>query len=127
MGAGYKMLHLISPDTGKHQMLDITLRKLQAIREGLKNGTGNLETRQAIWEKQYWRSSDGGKSRKLNFNDVEKISRRLNLDFPRGELKKRFDAADERHKGTLDFPEFRLFVKTLNARPELELIFDEIT
>ena len=39
----------------------------------------------------------------------------------------RFDAADERYKGTLDFLEFRRFVKTLNARPELELIFDEIT
>ena len=97
------MLHLISPNTG------------------------NLETRQAIWEKQYWRSSDGGKSQELNFNDVTKICRRLNLDLPRDEVKKRFDAADERHKGTLDFPEFRRFVKTLNTRPELELIFDEIT
>ena len=124
---GYKTLHLISPDVDKHQMLDITLRKLQAIREGLKNGSGSLEMRQAIWEKQYWKSSDEEKDQELNFNDVEKMCHRLNLDPPRDELKKRFDAADEEGKGTLDFAAFRRFVKALKARPELERVFNELT
>lgn len=127
MDAGYKTLHLISLDVNTHQMLDITLRKLQAIREGLKDGSGSLEMRQAIWEKQYWKASDEEKDQNLNFRDVEKMCRRLNLDPPRGELKKRFDAADEERKGTLDFAAFRRFVKALKARPELERIFDELT
>ena len=127
MGAGYKTLHLISPDVNKHQMLDITIRKLQTIREELKNGSGGLEMRQAIWEKQYWKSSDEEKDQKLDFNDVEKMCHRLNLDPPRGELRKRFDAADEEQKGTLDFAAFRRFVKALKARPELERIFNKLT
>lgn len=127
MGTGYKTLHLISPDANKHQMLDITLRKLYAIREGLKNGSGSLEMRQAIWEKQYWKSSDEEKDQKLNFNDVERMCHRLNLDPPRDELKRRFDAADEERKGILDFAAFRRFVKALKARPEIERIFNELT
>ena len=127
MGAGYKSLHLISPDVNQHQMLDITLRKLHAVREGLKNGSGGLEMRQAIWEKQYWKSSDEEKDQKLNFNDVEKMCHRLNLDPPRDELKKRFDAADEEGNGTLDFAAFRRFIKALKARPELEQIFNDLT
>lgn len=127
MGAGYKTLHLISHDVNQHQMLDITLRKLHAIREGLKNGSGGLEMRQAIWEKQYWKSSDEEKDQKLNFDDVEKMCHRLNLDPPRDELRKRFDAADEERKGTLDFAAFRRFVKALKARPELERIFNKLT
>jgi phosphatidylinositol phospholipase C delta len=108
-------------------MLDITLRKLYAIREGLKNGSGSLEMRQAIWEKQYWKSSDEEKDQKLNLNDVEKMCHRLNLDPPRDELKKRFNAADVEGKGVLDFVAFRRFVKALKARPELERIFDDLT
>jgi len=127
MGVGYKTLHLISPDVNRHQMLDITLRKLHAIREGLKNGSGSLEMRQAIWERQYWKSSDEEKDQKLNFNDVAKMCHRLNLDPPRDELKRRFDAADEERKGTLDFAAFRRFFKALKARPELEAIFNELT
>ena len=127
MGAGYKSLHLISPDVDQHQMLDITLRKLYAIREGLKNGSGSLEMRQAIWEKQYWKASDEEKDQELNFNDVEKMCHRLNLDPPRDELRRRFNAADEEGKGTLDFAAFRRFIKALKARPELERIFNELT
>ena len=127
MGAGYKTLHLISADVHTHQMLDITLRKLQAIREGLKDGSGGLEMRQAIWEKQYWKSSDEEKDQKLDFRDVEKMCHRLNLDPPRHELKRRFEAADEERKGTLDFAAFRRFIKALKARPELERIFYELT
>lgn len=127
MGVGYKTLHLISADANAHQMLDITLRKLQAIREGLKDGSGSLEMRQAVWEKQYWKSSDEEKDQKLDFRDVEKMCHRLNLDPPRQELKRRFVAADEERKGTLDFAAFRRFIKALKARPELERIFDELT
>ena len=127
MGAGYKTLHLISPDVHKHQSLDITLRKLQAIREGLKDGSGGLEMRQAIWEKQYWKFSDEQKDQKLDLHDVEKMCHRLNLDPPHNELKRRFHAADEECRGTLDFPAFRRFVKALKARPELEQIFNELT
>ena len=126
MGVGYKALHLISTDVNKHQVLDITLRKLQAIREGLKNGSGSLETRQAIWEKQYWKASDR-KDQILNFRDVERMCHRLNLNPPRDELRRRFNAADEEGRGTLDFAAFRRFVKTLKARSELEQIFDDLT
>ena len=127
MGVGYKTLHLISGDVNTHQMLDITLRRLQAIREGLKDGSGSLEMRQAIWEKQYWKSSDEEKDQKLDFRDVEKMCHRLNLDPPHHELKRRFDAADQEQKGSLDFVAFRRFIKALKARPELERIFDKLT
>jgi hypothetical protein len=61
-------------------MWDVTLRKLHAIRQTLKSGLGHLEMRQKIWEKQYWKGADQLPDQKLDFDEVEKMCRRLNIN-----------------------------------------------
>jgi phosphatidylinositol phospholipase C delta len=61
-------------------MWDVTLRKLHAIRQTLKSGLGNFEMRQKLWEKQYWKGADQGSDQKLDFDEVEKLCKRLNIN-----------------------------------------------
>lgn len=61
-------------------MWDITLRKLYSIRQELMSGVGNIEMRQAVWEKQYWKGADEGKDQRLSFEEMEKLCKRLNIN-----------------------------------------------
>lgn len=126
MEEGYKTLHLIAFNKDVFQMWDITLRKMHAIRQQLMSGLGNLEMRQAVWEKQYWKSADDEQDQKLEFDDVERMCRRLNINPSRDDMLRRFKAADVQNRGYLDFADFRRFVKALKARPELDRIYKKL-
>lgn len=76
----YKTLHLIAEKREILNMWDTTLRKLHAIRQELMSGLGNIEMRQAVWEKQYWKGADQERDERLDFENVEKLCRRLNIN-----------------------------------------------
>lgn len=126
MEVGYKTLHLVALSKDVFQMWDITLRKMYSIRKQLMNGLGNIEMRQAIWEKQYWKSADNESDQKLDFEDVEKMCHRLNINPSRDDMLRRFKTADVHSRGYLDFADFRRFVKALKARPELDRIYKRL-
>ena len=86
----YKSLHLIAPTHDVYNMWNVTLRQLHAIRQELMTGLGNVEMRQAIWEKHYWKGADEEKDQKLEFGEVEKLCRRLNINSSSGELRRLF-------------------------------------
>lgn len=67
-------------------MWDTTLRRLHAYRLQLMTGLGNIEERQRIWEKQYWKGADVDRDQRLTFEEVEKMCRRLNINSPREDL-----------------------------------------
>lgn len=90
LDGGYKTLHLIAPTKDVFQIWDITLRKLYDIRQQLMSGLGSVEMRQTVWEKQFWAGADEGADQKLNFEDVEKLCRRLNINPSREDLLRRF-------------------------------------
>lgn len=71
-------------------MWDYTLRRLHDLRQSLMSGLGNLEMRQAVWEKQFWAGADEGADQKLDFDDVERLCKRLNVTPAREELHRRF-------------------------------------
>ena len=71
-------------------MWDITLRKLHDIRVQLMSGLGHVEMRQAVWEKQFWKGADEEADQKLDFDDVERMCRRLNINPSRDDLLRRF-------------------------------------
>jgi phosphatidylinositol phospholipase C delta len=75
----YKTLHIIAPTKLVFQTWETTLRKQFAIRQTLMSGMGNFEMRQAIWEKQYWKGADEDSDHKLEFDEIEKMCRRLNI------------------------------------------------
>lgn len=43
------------------------------------SGLGNVEMRQAVWEKQYWKGADEG-DQKLDFEEMERLCKRLNIN-----------------------------------------------
>ena len=87
---GYKTLHLIAATQDIFQMWDVTLRKLHDVRRQLMDGLGNFEMRQAVWEKQFWKGADEEQDQKLDFDDVERMCRRLNINPSHDDLLRRF-------------------------------------
>jgi phosphatidylinositol phospholipase C, delta len=74
-------------------MWDGTLRKLYEVRQELMSGLGSIEMREAVWEKQYWKSADGDgeeKDQKLEFEEVEKLCKRLNIRSSKEDLLRLF-------------------------------------
>lgn len=122
----YKTMHLVAHTRDVFQMWDITLRKLHAVRKALMSGLGNHELRQTIWEKHYWKSSDQEADQKLDFEEVEKMCRRLNVNAPSEDLLRLFRQADTEAHGYLNFSDFKHFVKALKARPEIDRLYRKL-
>ncbi|KAI0357698.1 PLC-like phosphodiesterase [Trametes cingulata] len=126
LDGGYKTLHLIAATREIFQMWDVTLRRLYAIRQQLMSGLGSADMRQAVWEKQLWKGADNEQDQRLDFDDVERLCRRLNINPSRQDLLRRFQQADSQQRGYLDFADFKRFVKSLKARPELDRLYKKL-
>ncbi|KAI0089012.1 hypothetical protein BDY19DRAFT_906468 [Irpex rosettiformis] len=126
MDGSYKTLHLIAATRDVFQMWATTISRLHDIRKQLMSGLGHGTMRQAVWEKQFWKGADEENDQKLDFDDVERMCRRLNINPSREDLIRRFNAADTQNRKYLDFNDFRKFVKALKARPELDRLFKRL-
>jgi len=67
-------------------MWDAALGGLHAHRMKLMTGLGNIEERQRVWEKQYWRGADVDKNQRLTFEEVAKMCRKLKINSTREDL-----------------------------------------
>lgn len=90
LDGSYKTLHLIAATRDVFQMWDATIRRLYEIRKQLMSGLGHGAMRQAVWEKQFWKGADEEKDQKLDFDDVERMCRRLNINPSKDDLLRRF-------------------------------------
>ena len=90
LDGSYKTLHLISATRDVFQMWETTIRRLYSMRQQLMNGLGHTAMRQAIWERQFWKGADEERDQKLEFEDVERMCRRLNINPSRDDLIRRF-------------------------------------
>ncbi|KAI0827269.1 1-phosphatidylinositol-4,5-bisphosphate phosphodiesterase 1 [Trametes gibbosa] len=126
LDGGYKTLHLIAATQEIFQMWDVTLHRLYAIRQQLMSGLVSADMKQAVWEKQFWKGADDEHDQRLDFDDVERLCRRLNINPSREDLMRRFKQADSKDRGYLDFADFKRFVKSLKARPELDRLFKKL-
>jgi phosphatidylinositol phospholipase C delta len=93
LDGNYKTLHVVAPTKEVFQLWDTTLRKLYAIRRTLMSGLGNFEMREAVWEKQYWKGTDESSDHRLNFEQIEKMCRRLNVHSSTESLSRLFKAS----------------------------------
>ncbi|KJA21323.1 hypothetical protein HYPSUDRAFT_67845 [Hypholoma sublateritium FD-334 SS-4] len=119
----YKTLHLVAETQELFQKWSSALQKLYAIRQGLMTGLGNVESRQLVWERQYWKGADEEGDQVLDFDDIERLCKRLNVNLTPEGLRKAFDDADPLKRGYLDFAQFQSFAKVLKRRPEVEGIY----
>ncbi|KAF5373484.1 hypothetical protein D9615_009422 [Tricholomella constricta] len=122
----YKTLHILADSADVLALWDAAVRKLVAVRQGLMTGLGNVEMREAVWERQYWKRADVEGDNRLSFEEVEKLCRRLHATLSTPQLRVLFDNADTGKKGYLDFAGFQAFVKALKRRPEIEDIYNDI-
>ncbi|KAF8064845.1 1-phosphatidylinositol-4,5-bisphosphate phosphodiesterase 1 [Lyophyllum atratum] len=122
----YKTLHILADTHEVFAMWDASVRKLLAIRQGLMTGLGNVQVRDAVWERQYWKGADMEGDNKLSFEEVEKLCWRLNATVSTPKLKTLFNDADTKKQGYLDFGAFQTFVKELKRRPEIEEIYHDL-
>lgn len=89
MDGGYKTLHLIAATRDMFQLWESTLRRLHSARQELICGIGHVEVREAVWERRLWKGGEEGDDR-LDFDDVERMCRRLGINPSRDDLKRRF-------------------------------------
>ncbi|KAF8652863.1 hypothetical protein AX16_004112 [Volvariella volvacea WC 439] len=122
----YKTLHMIADTKDVFELWKTTILKLHSIREGLKTGIGKVATRQAVWERQYWKGADKDGDQKLDYVNVESLCKRLNINMKREELQRLFSEADIEKRGYLDFPGFQRLVKELKRRPEIDALYGRI-
>ncbi|KAG6835937.1 hypothetical protein H0H93_013154 [Arthromyces matolae] len=122
----YKTLHMLADTQEDFSQWESAIRKLVAVRQGLMIGLGNVNIREEVWSRQYWKGADANGDRQLSLDEIEKLSWRLNARFPRPVLQKMFDDADTEKKGYLDYTAFQTFVRTLKRRPEIEQIYKDL-
>jgi phosphatidylinositol phospholipase C delta len=153
---GYKTLHVICATRAEFALWEDVLRKLHALRQALMRGLGNADVREDVWARQYWaggsgggpgsgaREGEGSADEKLDFEEVVRMCRRLNINSPREELLRLYKVrvtypalrcgltawawqqADVDSQGYLDFAAFRHFVKLLKSRRELTLLYHRL-
>lgn len=86
----YKTLHIVAETRDVFQMWSVGLQKLWAIRQGLMTGLGDVDVRQTLWERQYWKGADVEGDQVLDFDDVERLCQRLNVNMTTSDLKRLF-------------------------------------
>ena len=141
LDGAYKTLHIVADTRDVFQLWNTSLRKLHAIRQGLMAGLGNVEMRQNVWERQYWKGADEEGDQVLDFDDIERLCMRLNVNLKTPDLQKLFKVcivtshrtrltfqqeADTENKGYLDYPKYQKFVRNLKRRPEVEGIYEKL-
>jgi len=87
----YKTLHMLADTPDTFISWDTSLRKLFTIRQGLMSGVGNMDLRETVWERQYWKVADMRDDRKLSFQEVECLCWKLNANLPPTEIRRLFD------------------------------------
>ncbi|KAG6855764.1 hypothetical protein H0H87_011166 [Tephrocybe sp. NHM501043] len=127
LDGAYKTLHMLADTRDAFIMWEAAIRKLVAVRQGLMTGLGNVDVRETIWTRQYWKGADGNGDRKLSLGEVERLCWRLNARFSKPELMAMFHDADPKNQGYLDFAGFQSFVRSLKRRPEIEQVYKDIS
>ncbi|PBK93995.1 1-phosphatidylinositol-4,5-bisphosphate phosphodiesterase 1 [Armillaria gallica] len=125
LDGNYKTLHVVVPTKDVFHMWNYTLRGLHAVRQELMSGLGYVEMRQAMWDKHYWKGADEERDQKLVFEEVEKLCKRLQINSGQDDLRRLFKQADSNNRDYLDFNDWRLFVKLLKSRPELDRLYNK--
>ena len=122
----YKTLHILAPTTVICRLWHVTLLQLQKVRLDFMMGLSSAERAQAIWERHHWKGADTSGDGKLDLSEVKHLCRRLNLSGGDDGVKRRFAEADAGKKGFLTYEEFKIFIRRLKERPEVEKVYLEV-
>ncbi|KAF9179609.1 Phospholipase C [Haplosporangium sp. Z 11] len=120
----YKALHLVAPTKDTFQDWITALEHMWSAKREVAEGLPQLQRRTNQWLKEHWMDADKNIDSKLGYEEVVRLCHRLNINFSRKEIRLRFDQADEKRQGFLDFSSFTHFVKLLKERKEIINLFN---
>jgi phosphatidylinositol phospholipase C, delta len=122
----YKTLHVIAPTADILRQWYDTLTRLRQLRLEFMAGVFHSTMQSTeVWNRHHFAGADKSGDKRLDFQEVKSLCRRLNFGGKESEIRRKFDEADKEHNKSLSYDEFRDFVAKLKERPELTEIFKE--
>ncbi|KAF9348807.1 Phospholipase C [Mortierella sp. AD094] len=122
----YKALHLVAPTKDTYQDWIMAVERMWSVKRDVAEGLPQLQRKTSQWLKEHWMDADKNVDSKLGYEEIVRLCYRLNINFSRKEIRARFDQADEKKQGHLDFSDFTHFVKLLKERKEIISLFNKI-
>ncbi|KAG0300307.1 Phospholipase C [Dissophora globulifera] len=122
----YKALHLVAPTKDTYHDWIMAVERMWSDKREVTEGLPQLQRKTNQWLKEHWMDADKNVDSKLGYEEIVRLCYRLNINFSRKEIRLRFDQADEKKQGYLDFADFTHFVKLLKERKEVVRLFDRI-
>ncbi|KAG0321243.1 Phospholipase C [Podila horticola] len=122
----YKALHLVAPTKDTYHDWIMAVERMWSVKREVAEGLPQLQRKTNQWLKEHWMDADKNVDSKLGYEEVVRLCHRLNINFSRKEIRQRFDQADEKKQGYLDFADFTHFVKLLKERREVVTLFNRV-
>ncbi|KAF8982451.1 Phospholipase C [Entomortierella lignicola] len=123
----YKALHLVASTKDTYEDWIMAVERMWSVKREVAEGLPQLQRKTNQWLKERWLDADKNVDSKLGYEEIVRLCYRLNINFSRKEIRARFDQADEKKQGNLDFNDFTCFVKLLKERKEIVNLFQKIT
>ncbi|NWZ49143.1 PLCD4 phosphodiesterase, partial [Haliaeetus albicilla] len=79
------------------------------------------------WICDWFQKADKNKDGRMNFKEVQRLLKMMNIDMNEDHALRLFQAADKSESGTLEGEEFVLFYKTLTQREEVLSLFQDFS
>lgn len=122
-----KALHLIAPDKESFTLWTSTLEKVLKYRTEFMSG---LAVQGDKFVSEHWKNELASKAsereRRLSFDRVERLCRRLHVNCSRRFLRQKFNEADVEKTGFLNFVQFQNFVSLLKERAEITELWSSL-
>ncbi|NXL00788.1 PLCD4 phosphodiesterase, partial [Mesembrinibis cayennensis] len=79
------------------------------------------------WIRDWFQKADKNKDGRMNFKEVQRLLKMMNVDMNEDHALRLFQAADKSESGTLEGEEFVLFYKALTQREEVLSLFQDFS
>ncbi|XP_039925901.1 1-phosphatidylinositol 4,5-bisphosphate phosphodiesterase delta-4 isoform X2 [Hirundo rustica] len=101
---------------------------VQGLRQLIEVAT-TMDQREKIdqWIRDWFQKADKNKDGRMNFKEVQRLLKMMNVDMNEDHALRLFQDADKSESGTLEGEEFVLFYKALTQREEVLSLFQEFS
>uniref|UniRef100_A0A8C0FH45 Phosphoinositide phospholipase C n=1 Tax=Bubo bubo TaxID=30461 RepID=A0A8C0FH45_BUBBB len=101
---------------------------VQGLRQLIEVAT-SMDQREKIdqWIRDWFQKADKNKDGRMNFKEVQRLLKMMNVDMNEDHALRLFQDADKSESGTLEGEEFVLFYKALTQREEVLSLFQDFS
>jgi phosphatidylinositol phospholipase C, delta len=131
-----KTIHLVARSKEELQFFKDNVLTMQKHRMELmtgltgKDGLLNEKNIRFHWDREVKAAKAAGSISAfedgLNYSAIASLCDRLHIHLPKKTIRERFDSADARSVGQLNYGEFKMFILSIEERQDLRPIYDKI-